>query len=111
MDVFNKKYKVMYVFYSNELACSRVTLLEDTHGIKYAAKQILKNKLNNKYFHEFARNELSLHSSLSKLSNTIVKVEEYFEDEEKYTMVMEYAHDPDYFEDLLENVSLMNIIM
>lgn len=54
---------------------------------------------------EFAKNELIIHYSLSKLSNNIVNVIDYFEDENSYRLAMEYCEEPNYFEDILENVT------
>jgi hypothetical protein len=45
-----------------------------------------------------------IQQSLSRLSENIVKVPDYYEDDFAYTTVMEYSEDPCYFEDLLENV-------
>jgi serine/threonine protein kinase len=45
-----------------------------------------------------------IQQSLGRLSNNIVKVADYYEDDNAFTMVMEYSDDPSYFEDLLENV-------
>lgn len=104
MELFNEKYKVIRRIYAAELASAQVVLLEDENGNKYAAKEIFKKKLKNKMFHDFAKNEMALQYSLSRLSRNIVRVEEYYEDEEKYLMIMEFSYEPDYFEDLLENV-------
>ena len=96
--------------YTNELAIGQILLLQDTYGVKYAAKQYIKNKVNrNPVLHEFTKNEMAIQFSLGKLSNNIVKVLEYYEDLESYVMVMEYSYQPTYFEDLLENVRKFNI--
>jgi serine/threonine protein kinase len=104
MKLFSEKYNVVKRIYSNELSCAHVVLLEDKYGTKYAGKETLKSRLKSNFLHEFAKNEMALHYSLSKLSKSIVKVEDYFEDDEKYLMVMEFSYEPNYFEDLLENV-------
>jgi serine/threonine-protein kinase Chk2 len=70
---------------------------------KVAIKELRKGKLNEEYQHEMAKNELAIHFSLSSISNNIVKVRDYFEDENAYYLIMEYSEEPDFFEDLLEN--------
>ena len=72
-------------------------------------KELKKSKLVTSYMHEFARNELAIHYSLSNYTKceNIVKVKDYFEDSRAYFMVMEYSPDPNFFEDLLENVFLI----
>ena len=107
MKVYKENYKIGEQLYSNSLACSRISLIEDNNGTQFAVKEIFKNKLRNNFVQEFAKNELCLHYSLSKLSRSIVKIDNYYEDEERYTMVMEYSYDPEYFVDLLENVSFL----
>jgi hypothetical protein len=69
-----------------------------------ALKELKKVKLKGGYLHEFARNELLIHYSMSKLSNIIVNVSEYYEDKDGYYIVMEYSKYHSYFEVLLEKV-------
>jgi len=64
---------------------------------KVAIKKIYKNKLDP-IRREFARNELAIHSSLAKLNENIVQVHDYYEDKEGYTIVMEFADKPNFFE-------------
>jgi hypothetical protein len=61
------------------------------------------------YMHSLAKNEMATQYSLGLISNNIVKVSAYFEDEAKYSMIMEYSDDPCYFENMLENVDLINL--
>ena len=98
------KYKIIEKIYSNVLANSEILLLEDSEGVKYAGKQTKKKRLSNNNFHEFTKNEMVIQYSLSRFSKHIVKIIDYFENEEFYIMVMEYSYQPNYFEDLLENV-------
>ena len=69
-----------------------------------AIKELRKDRLSKNFLAEFAKNELIIHYSLSKLSNNIVNVIDYFEDENAYKLAMEYCDEPNYFEDILENV-------
>jgi serine/threonine protein kinase len=86
------------------LASSEITLVQDIEGNRFACKETRKKRLPNSYFHEFIKNEMVFQYSLSKYSDNIVKVLDYYEDENSYFMVMEYSYQPTYFEDLLENV-------
>lgn len=105
--IFNDNYKIIEKIYTQELASTEILLVEDTNGVKWAAKRILKKKLKSELFHELIRNEFALHFSLSKLCNNIIKVPDYFEDEVSYLMLMEYSSQPNYFEELLENVNII----
>jgi serine/threonine protein kinase len=77
-------------------------------NIKVAIKEIRKERLLTPNHHDFARNELAIHYSLSNYSNctNIVKVMDYFEDKNSYYMAMEYSKEHGYFEELLENVCI-----
>jgi calcium-dependent protein kinase len=79
-----------------------------TTGQQVAIKIMEKKRMNQSYKHEFARNELALHHSLSNFTRcpNIVRVLDYFEDNEKYYLVMELCEDPNFFEDRLEDVCL-----
>jgi serine/threonine protein kinase len=81
------------------------------NGLKVAIKETSKARLSTPIHHEFVKNELAIHYSLSKNCSceNITKVYDYFEDETKYYLIMEYSPEPDYFEDLLENVLIINI--
>lgn len=99
--------KEHYIFddkiYSSALAMSTIHLVKDHDGKKYALKEIRKSRLNQPYQFELARNELSIHYSLSKLTDNIVKVYNYYEDDHSYFMLMEYSPKPDYFEELFSD--------
>jgi serine/threonine protein kinase len=110
MKSFLEKYRIIEKIYSNFSAPSHILLLEDTEGVKYAAKQTIKKRLTGDYYHEFVKNEMLIQHSLSRFSRNIVKVLDYYEDEDTYLMVMEYSYQPNYFEDLLENVKSFLII-
>jgi len=71
-----------------------------------ALKQLRKSKLKETFLHEFAKNEILIHYSMSSISNLIVNAENYFEDSENYYIVMEYCKNHGYFEKLLEEVSI-----
>jgi serine/threonine protein kinase len=105
MKIYDDKYKIKETIYNNQLSPSIIYLATDAEtGTKVAVKQVQKDRLSQAYLHDFARNEMVLQQSLSRLSDNIVKVPAYFEDESSFTTVMEYCDDPCYFEDLLENV-------
>lgn len=106
MKIFDEKYKIIKKIYTNGLAAGEIVLLEDNMGNKFAGKDIQKKKLKNNYFHEFIKNEFAIQYSLchSPGSENIVRVEEYFEDDQRYLMIMEYSSEPSYFDDMLENV-------
>ena len=107
MQNFLDKYTIISKIYSNELAYSEIVLLQDKEDNKFAAKRIKKLKLSADYLHDFVKNEMAIQYSLSHFSQNadfIVKVEDYYEDEHYYLMVMEYSQSPDYFEQRLENV-------
>jgi serine/threonine protein kinase len=75
--------------------------------IKVAIKEIRKERLTTTWAHEFARNELVLHYSMSKTSClNITKVYDYYEDDLNYYLVMECSNEADFFEEMLENVNI-----
>lgn len=90
--------------YSTALAATEINLIQNKQGEMFASKEILKKKLKNSYSHEFIKNEMALQFSFSRLCENIVPVIDYYEDDDKYVMVMDYSKQPDYFDDLLENV-------
>lgn len=106
MNIFTENFTKLKTLYSSALAATEIILVEDRDGKKYAVKEIIKAKLKHSYLQELIRNEIALQFSLCKKSENIVKVPEYFEDEERYVMLMEHSPQSDYFEDLLENVSI-----
>lgn len=103
--VFKDKFEIKKVICSNPLCPNIISLAENIQNNKLVAvKEIRKDKLTKSYMHEFAKNEIAIHHSLSKLSNNIVNIIDYFEDETTYTIAMEYCQNPNYFQDILENV-------
>jgi serine/threonine protein kinase len=106
MKLFDEKYKIQETIYNNELSPSTIYMALDETSKKVAVKRVKKDRLGKGYLHDFARNEMVIQQSLGRLSNNIVKVPDYFEDNETFTMVMEYSEDPTYFEELLENVNM-----
>jgi serine/threonine protein kinase len=107
MKIFSNNFRTIGLIYSSPFTKTKINLLEDSQGKKYATKEILKEKLSENYMHEFAKNELAVHFSMCRKSPNIVKVYDYFEDEEKYAMIMEYSSEPNYFENRLENVKFI----
>jgi serine/threonine protein kinase len=105
MRLFEEKYKIQETVYNNQLSPSTIYLALDIElNKKFAVKRVKKERLSKGYQVDFARNEMVIQQSLGRLSNNIVKVPDYYEDDSTFTMVMEYSEDPTYFEDLLENV-------
>lgn len=70
-----------------------------------AIKQVNKSKLNNLMMFEFIFNEFVVTNYLSTYLDSVVKVIAYYEDDQNLSMVMEYCNRPNFFEELLENVS------
>jgi serine/threonine protein kinase len=104
-NIILNNYKIEKTIYHDQLSASTILLATDIeHNQTYAIKQISKEKLSNYYMHTFVKNEMTLQYSLCRISDNIVKVPAYFEDETKYSLVMEYSQDPCYFENMLENV-------
>jgi hypothetical protein len=106
---FKDSYILADILYNNPLSPSIIYSAKDTQGNQFAVKQVKKERLSQTYLFDFARNEMVIQQSLSRLSNNIVKVPDYYEDDEHFTMVMEYSEDPCYFEELLENVNYLLI--
>jgi serine/threonine protein kinase len=100
--IFNLKKKI----YHQSLSSSHIYIAY-LNDIKIAVKEIEKDKLRTPLHHEYVRNELAIHYTLSNNTNceNIVKVYGYYEDESKYYLAMELSPEPDYFENLLENVN------
>lgn len=106
--VFKDKYEIRDTICSNPLSPNIISIAENLENNKLVAvKEIRKERLKKQYMHEFAKNEISIHHSLSRISNNIVNVLDYYEDESTYTIAMEYCDEPNYFEDILENVILI----
>lgn len=103
--IFNESFELKKIICSNPLSPNTISLAKNLQNNQIAAiKEIKKEKLKKDYLHEFAKNELAIHYSLSKLSNNIVDAIDYFDDENSYFLAMEYCEEPNYFPDILENV-------
>ncbi len=78
-----------------------------SNGTKVAIKETMKSKLSTPLHHEFIRNEMAIHFALSNNSHcdNITRAYDYFENDNSYYLVMEFSPNPDFFEDILENVS------
>ena len=101
---FERKYKITQQLYENPLAATKIYVAIDKDGVQYAIKEIKKEKLKDSFNFELARNELTIHYSLSKKSSFICNIPEYYENENSYFMLMEYCNNPNYFQYRLENV-------
>jgi len=103
--IFNENYEMKKTIYSIGLSPTTISIAQNLQTNKLVAvKELRKDRLNKNFLSDFAKNEMTIHYSLSKLSNNIVNVIDYFEDENSYIMAMEYCDEPKYFEDILENV-------
>ena len=103
-----KKYKLIdKLKFENPLSPTILHIVEDKNKIKYAMKETLKSKIRDKYLLELAKNELSIHYSLSRQSNYIVKVHDTYEDDNSFNMVMDLCENPEYFTNRLENVNII----
>lgn len=74
-------------------------------GVQYAIKQVNKSKLNSSLMLEFIYNEFELTKYLCSNCEYIIKVYDYYEDENYLYLIMELCDRPHFFEELLENVS------
>jgi serine/threonine protein kinase len=101
---YESKYVLTQQLYENPLAATKIYIANDKSNASFAIKEIKKEKLKDSFNFELARNELSIHYSLSKKSSYIVSVPEYFESEQSYIMVMECCNNPNYFQHRLETV-------
>jgi serine/threonine protein kinase len=101
---FENRFRLVQQLYDNPLAATKIFTANDENNILYAIKEIKKGKLKDTFAYQLARNELSVHYSLSKKSNFIANVPEYFENDNSFYMVMEYCNNPNYFQYRLENV-------
>lgn len=106
-SLFQEQYTIQGKIYEQTLSPSVIYHGTDNrNNIKVAIKELKKSKLIQTCQHEFAKNEMALHYSFSRISDNITKVPAYFENEEAYYIIMEYSEDSNYFEDLLENVKI-----
>jgi serine/threonine protein kinase len=104
-DLLWEIYEKIAVLYEMTLSPTIILKVLDKKTKKiYAVKQLKKERLKQSYLHEFAKNESTIHYSMGKISNLVVNVPHYFEDNESYFMVMEYSKLFGYFEELLEKV-------
>lgn len=89
-----------------------ISLAENLENNRLVAiKELRKDRLNKNFLNEFAKNELTIHYSLSRISNNIVNVLDYFEDDFSYILAMEYCEEPNYFDDILENVFVIILLL
>ena len=97
-------YKIEQTIYNLELSPCSIYLGVDKDNRKVAIKQVLKSRISNEHMTEFIRNEMAVHSFISKMSDNIINLYEYYEDENSYSLILEYCNLPTYFENLLEDV-------
>jgi serine/threonine protein kinase len=103
-EKIEEKYEIIEKIYDNPLSATEIHLATDENKTPYAIKEIKKSKLRDRLLQELAKSELSIHYSLSKKSNNIVNVYDYYETESSFYMIMEYCPNPTYFRYQLENV-------
>lgn len=105
---FQDHYTIDEKIYDQQLSPSVIYIGTDINtGQKVAIKELKKSKLTQSFQHCFATNEISLHYCLSRISDNIAKAPNYYESSDAYYLVMELSEDPNYFEDLFENVYIL----
>lgn len=107
---FSNYYTIKELVYECMLAPTKVYIGEEVEtGAQVAIKEIVKTKLNiNKdkdFFFEFIYNEMAISKYLSSICHSVVHAHDYFETNDSFIIVMELCDRPNFFEELLENVS------
>ncbi len=94
------------ILYDVIVAPTKVFLAKNIKtGMPVAIKQVCKVKLNTYMLFEFIWNEFAITKYLSTISPNIIQIVDYYEDDKFLSLVMEYCDRPNFFEELLENVS------
>lgn len=105
LNKFYDNFKIIKTIVPNGLSPTIINIAMELNNNKlFALKELKKEKFKNPFNNEFARSELIIHYSLSKLSSNIVNVVDYYEDDKAYYLLMEYCEEANYFEEILENV-------
>lgn len=105
IELLWEMYDIICVVYEHPLSASVIHKVMNKKTKKVRAlKELKKKKMREPFMHNFAKNECSLHYSMSKLHDSIVTLYHYFEDDKSYYMVMEFSNLHGYFEELLEKV-------
>jgi serine/threonine protein kinase len=96
----------------NGISATIIHIAQDINTKRMVAlKELRKEKFKHDFNYELAKTELMIHYSLSKLSNNIVDILDYYEDEKSFYLLMEFCDEPNYFEDILENVTNLYYII
>ena len=99
-------YVIRETLYDVIVAPTRVFIGKDKLSDRLVAiKQVNKKKLSSYLMFEFIYNEFVITKYLSSYLTSVVQVIDYYDDEENLSMVMEYCDRPNFFDELLENVS------
>jgi len=105
---FNENFKIIKTIIPNGISPTVIHIAENINTNKmFALKELRKEKLKHDFSFDFAKSELTIHYNLSKLSNNIVTALDYYEDEKSYYLLMEFCEEPNYFEEILENVKFL----
>lgn len=108
----SERYAIEETLYECVIVPTRVFVGKDiSTGTPVAIKEINKSKLNNSVLLEFIYNESAIGKYFSNFSNSVVQVYDYYENDKSICIVMELCDRPNFFEELLENVSLTLIIV
>lgn len=102
---FEENYEIVRLLYSCQLAPTKIYegIAKDSKKC-VAIKETIIDQLDT--FHkEFLKNELVIAHYMSKITHSVVIVYDYFHIENKYVLVMEYSDRPNFFYELLEDVS------
>jgi len=109
---FKEKYSIKETVYECSLAPTKVYIGEDKKtGEPVAIKETNKIKLGHDIYSELVINELAVSKYLSRITHSVVHVYDYFEEDDSYVIVMELCDRPNFFEELLENVSILFLIL
>lgn len=104
----SESYLFIENIYECTLAPTRVYVAKEKNtGILVAIKETTKLKIRNENLLEFAKNEMVISKYLSKTINSIIQIYDYYESDNTINLVMELCDRPNFFEELLENVSLI----
>lgn len=101
-----EKYAIEETLYECVIVPTRVFIGKDiSTGVLVAIKEINKSKISNSMLLEFIYNESTIGKYFSNFCNSVVQVYDYYENEKSICIVMELCDRPNFFEELLENVS------
>lgn len=103
---YKEKFKIVELVYECIVAPTKVFIGENKEtGELVAIKETVKSKLSKDFLYEFLYNELAVSRFLSQITHSVVQVYDYYEELDSFIIIMELCDRPNFFEELLENVS------